>query len=503
MSSEKLDLVKQEVAHVEQAQNGFQRPAVIFSGKDEDRLYRKLDLRILPVLAVLYLLSFLDRGNIGNARLAGLEADLGMSPSDYALALSLFFVSYALFEVPSNLVLTKIRPSIWISFLAVAWGTCSTLMGVVQNHAGLVATRFFLGLAEAGLFPGVILLLTWWYPRDRLQTRVGLFFSAATIAGAFSGLLAYGIGFMAGTGTLYGEPMNGWRWIFILEGLLTVIVGGLSYFALVDRPEQAKFLTDDERAWIIYRKATDGSSVGETHKIKWLYVKRAFSDFQPYFAMGYYFSILIPLYGVGLFMPTLIQGLNRSWTRPQVQLLTVPVYVIACIYVIGIAIVSDRVKTRFPFLVLCQSLCVIGFTIQITPAPLALKFIGVILCCMGAYGGVPSMISWFSGNLAGSAKRATATGLVLGVGSLGGIVSSNIYRTGGPRFFVGHGTELGVSVFGIICSCLYAFFLRRANRAKDAEATRQSQLQEYERRVYTTEELQDLGDKSPEFYYTI
>ncbi|KAM0787531.1 hypothetical protein ACM66B_003602 [Microbotryomycetes sp. NB124-2] len=498
MSSEKLDHVKPDVAHVEEAPGVFNRPAVVFSGKDEDRLYRKLDIRILPVLAVLYLLSFLDRGNIGNARLAGLEADLRMSPSDYALALSLFFVSYALFEVPSNLVLTKIRPSIWISFLAVAWGTCSLLMGVVQNKQGLVATRFFLGLAEAGLFPGVILLLTWWYPRNRLQVRVGLFFSAATIAGAFSGLLAYGIGFMDGI-----NGWRGWRYIFLLEGALTVLIGGLSYFALVDRPEQAKFLTEDEKAWIIYRKATDGSSVGETHKIKWQYVKAAFSDFQPYCAIIYYFSILIPLYGVGLFMPTIIQGLNRSWTRPQVQLLTVPVYVIGCIFVIGIAWVSDRVKTRFPFLVGCQLLNVIGFTIQITPAPLALKFIGVIFCCMGAYGGVPSMITWFSGNLAGSAKRATATGLVLGTGSLGGIVSSNIYRTGAPRFYVGHGTELGVSVLGVFGSCLYAFLLRRANEAKRREAMRQSQLPEHERRVYTTEELHALGDKSPEFYYTI
>ncbi|KAK4051223.1 hypothetical protein OIV83_003045 [Microbotryomycetes sp. JL201] len=481
MSSEKFDHIKPDFAHVEETTGTYHRPTVVFSGKDEDRLYRKLDVRILPVLAVLYLLSFLDRGNIGNARLSGLEADLSMTPANYALALSLFFVSYALFEVPSNLVLTKIRPSIWISFLAVAWGTCSTLMGVVQNKEGLVATRFFLGLAEAGLFPG----------------------AAATIAGAFSGLLAYGIGFMGGTGTLYGEPMNGWRWIFILEGLVTVIIGGLSYFALVDRPEQATFLTEDEKAWIIYRKASDSSSVGETHKIKWSYVKQAFSDFQPYFAMGFYFSILIPLYGVGLFMPTIIQGLNRSWTRPQVQLLTVPCYIIACIYVIAIAYISDRVKTRFPFLVACQLLNVVGFTIQITPAPLALKFIGVILCAMGAYGGVPSMISWFSGNLSGSAKRATATGLVLGVGSLGGIVSSNIYRTGAPRFFVGHGVELGVSVFGIVCSCLYAFFLRRANAAKHRVAMEQSQLPENERRVYTTEELHDLGDKSPEFLYTI
>ncbi|KAK4056023.1 hypothetical protein OIO90_003018 [Microbotryomycetes sp. JL221] len=505
MSEEKFqDSLKADIAYVEEAHDGTTgraiRPAREFAAAEEDRLYRKMDWRMLPTLAVLYLMSFMDRGNIGNARLAGLEADLGMGASEYAVCLSVFFITYCLFEVPSNLMLQKFRPTLWIVAITFAWGTVMTLMGVVQNYGGLVATRLILGAAEAGLFPGVVLLLTFFYPRDRMQTRIALFFSAATIAGAFSGLLAYGIGFMDGV-----AGYSGWRWIFILEGILTVVVGAVSYFTLVDRPQTAKWLTDDERAWVIYRKATETSSsgVGENSHISWRLVKEAFSDFQCYCGIVFYLSILVPLYGVGLFMPSLILSFGK-FSRPHTQLLTIPVYAVACCYVIGTSIWADRRKTRFPFLVAAQLLCCIGFGINLTPAPYPVKFVGLIFCACGAYGGVPTMVSWLTGNLAGETKRAVGSGLTLGIASLGGIISSNIYRKpDAPRYFLGHGVELGVSVLGLCASCLYAFLLNRANKAKLAEQLRQSQLPESERTVYTARELQEMGDKSPEFMYRI
>lgn len=169
----------------------------------------------------------------------------------------------------------------------------------------------------------------------------------------------------------------------------------------------------------------------------------------------------------------------------------------ACIYVIITAIYSDRLRTRFPFLLAAQALMAIGFAINLTPAPAGVKFVGLYLCAAGAYGGVPSMISWLSGNLAGRTKRAVGTGLTLGLGSLGGIASSNIYRKEtAPRYFLGHGFELGVVMLGMVASCVYAALCRRANEAKIREQERQSNLPEHERKVYTMAELQALGDKS-------
>ena len=144
---------------------------------------------------------------VGNARVAGLDTDLGLSDHQYNMCLTIFFFPYALFEVPSNIVLKFLTPRIWLTIIVLAWGTVMTLMGIVQNYAGLLAARFFLGITEAGLFPAASFLLTVFYCRHEMQTRLAVFYCAATIAGAFSGLLAFALQKMDGIGGL-----EGWRW---------------------------------------------------------------------------------------------------------------------------------------------------------------------------------------------------------------------------------------------------------------------------------------------------
>ncbi|KAG8764510.1 hypothetical protein FRC12_008053, partial [Ceratobasidium sp. 428] len=177
------------------------------------RLLRKVDRNIIPWVTALYLLSFLDRSNIGNARLDGLEKDLGMQGLQFNHAVAIFYPFYVLVEVPANIMLKRTRPS-----LMVTWGTITTLMGLVKSYHGLLIARVFLGIAEGGLFPGIAFYITLWYRREETGARMAIYFAAATAAGAFGGLLARGITEMAGLGGL-----NGWAWIFILEGILTVI----------------------------------------------------------------------------------------------------------------------------------------------------------------------------------------------------------------------------------------------------------------------------------------
>jgi MFS family permease len=179
----------------------------------EKRLVSKLDRYIVPSVMMAYLLCFLDRVNIGNARLYGLEADLGLTGSQYQTAVSLLFVTYVLVEVPSNLVLKKFTPSRWISIITVTWGIISTLTGIVQNFAGLVVCRLLMGLVEGGLFPGLTVYLTLFYTKKEIALRIAYLFVSSALAGACGGLLAYGIGFMDGIAS-----MGGWRWIFIMEG---------------------------------------------------------------------------------------------------------------------------------------------------------------------------------------------------------------------------------------------------------------------------------------------
>ncbi|KAL2676433.1 hypothetical protein Neosp_010191 [[Neocosmospora] mangrovei] len=189
-----------------------------FDPKEVKRVTRKIDFRLLPVLTILYLLCYIDRGNIGNARVAGMNDDLGITPGQYNMALTVFFIPYTLFEVPSNIMLKLMRPSLWIAFLVISWGAVMICQGIVQNLGGLVTTRALLGLFEAGFFPASTYLLGEWYCRFELQLRLAVFFGAASLAGAFSGLLAAGLQQMDGVGGLAG-----WRWIFIMEGIVTAV----------------------------------------------------------------------------------------------------------------------------------------------------------------------------------------------------------------------------------------------------------------------------------------
>lgn len=199
------------------------------------------------------------------------------------------------------MLLKRFRPSIWLPSIMVAWGTVMTLMGLVQSYHGLLIARIFLGIAEAGLFPGVVFYNTMWYCRHEVQVRQAIFFSAASVAGAFSGLLAYGISFMDGVGNLAG-----WRWIFILEGMATVIVAVIAYFVLVDYPETASFLTVEERAFVTYRlkyggqdpSTSEQSKVAQAETLDRKYVKAAFLDWQVWLNVVVYWGYVAPLYGM-------------------------------------------------------------------------------------------------------------------------------------------------------------------------------------------------------------
>lgn len=468
-----------------------------FAHLDEKKILRKMDMRLIPMLALLYLLSFLDRGNIGNAKIEGLQEDLGMTSDQYNWCLTVFFFSYAAFEVPSNLLLKKLRPSRWLPLIMVAWGTVMTLMGIVQSYSGLLAARFFLGVAEAGLFPGCAYYLTMWYCRHEIQLRQAMFFSAASIAGAFSGLLAYGISHMNGVGGL-----EGWRWIFILEGIATVIIAVLAFFCLHDFPETAKFLTEEERAFVVFRlkygqdkTATQKGerSVAEVDEFKWKYVWQAFRDWQIWLNIWVYWGIVCPLYGISLFLPTIIN--NLGYTSSTAQLLTVPIYITAAILAVIFAYISDRVGKRSPFVISFLLMMILGFGLCIGTSNPKVVYGGVFVAACAIYPSFPGNIAWLSNNLAGSYKRSAGMAIQIGVGNLGGAMASNFYRArDAPRYHLGHALELGFISVGIAAALIQLFAYAAINKK------RARQLQNG-RDQLSQAELAAKGDKAVTFRY--
>ncbi|CEJ82055.1 hypothetical protein VHEMI02146 [[Torrubiella] hemipterigena] len=473
---------------------------------DTNKLLRKMDIRLIPMLALLYLLSFLDRGNIGNANVEGLSTTLGLTSTQYNLCLTVFFFGYSAFEVPSNLLLKKLRPSRWLPTIMIAWGVVMTLMGLVRDFKGLLIARVFLGIAEAGLFPGIAYYLTLWYCRDEIQLRQALFFSAASIAGAFSGLLAFAIGKMDGVGGL-----EGWRWIFILEGLATVIAAIAAIFLLFDLPDTAAFLTDEERQFILLRlrlqgqtklasdeEARDGTLAVEAaayeESFSWAYVRQALVDWQIWVSIILYWGVVCPLYGISLFLPTIIKGLG--YTSSQAQLLTVPIYVTAAILAVAGAFAADKYRKRAMFLVICLCFMLLGFTMCISSDDPKVVYAGVFISVCAIYPAFPCVVTWLSNNLAGSWKRGAGMAIQIGVGNLGGAMASNFYRQADkPRYFLGHGLILGFVVAGLIATVVLVLGYRASNKKRAQQISNGSITS------ITSRQLALMGDKAPTFQY--
>ncbi|KFY04986.1 hypothetical protein O988_00359 [Pseudogymnoascus sp. VKM F-3808] len=471
---------------------------VDFSQVDEAKTLRKMDIRLIPALTILYLLSFLDRGNIGNANIQGLSDDLGLSDSQYNLCLTVFFFTYCFFEIPSNLLLKKFRPSIYLPTIMVLWGTCTVCLGVVHNYHGLLVVRIMLGVAEAGLYPGIAYYLTMWYCTAEMQWRQGLFYSGASIAGAFSGLLAYGISNMHGVG-----GYEGWRWIFILEGLLTVVVAFITFFVMHDFPDTASFLTEEERAWASNRlkyqsSSRSGRQIAENNKFEWKVLRQALSDWQ----LWMYWGIVCPLYGIALFLPTIIFQLG--YTAQVAQLLTIPIYITAAILTIIVAYFSDKAakagKARSPYVFIPMCCILAGFLIAIAGSAAGnvpgVVYAGVFIATCGIYPAFPGNVTWISNNLAGSYKRAVGMAFHIGVGNLGGAMASNFYRhRDGPEFLLGHGLEIAFITMGLVAVVVLRINYARINRQRDLLMDEGSEL--------TDKEISDLGDRAPTFRYQL
>ncbi|EGO25330.1 hypothetical protein SERLADRAFT_368727 [Serpula lacrymans var. lacrymans S7.9] len=453
------------------------------TSQERRRILRKLDWHLLPFVSLLYLLSFLDRSNVGNAKVAGMAADLNLVGLRYNTASAVFYILYCLAEVPSNIALKVFRPSRWIPLIMVAWGLVITLMCLVNSYSSLIVCRIFLGLTEAGLFPGVTYYISLWYPRAEQAKRVAIFFSAATIAGAFGGLLAFGIERMEGVGGLHG-----WQWIFCLEGLATIIIAVLSFFFMHDYPETAAFLTHKERITVVEMLKKDSRSLA-THYDK-NFVFQAIKDYKTYMHLGIFIGILVPVYCIALFMPTIINELGYS--AANAQLLSVPPFVAGCIFTIVVGIISDKHQLRGPYIIGCALVSLIGFIIlyvEDRPGP---SYAGAILAAVGVFPTVAVELAWVASGAGGDMKRGVAIAMVIGIGNLGGICSSFVYIDP-PRFHIGHGTMMGFLGLSIILSALKMWNYTRLNKEKEALCLAENISDTQE------DQFKDMGDESPLF----
>lgn len=341
---------------------------------------------------------------------------MGLHGNQYQTAVSILFVTYILSELPSNLILKKyVRPSRWIAFITTSWGVIATLTGIVQNFGGLIVCRLFLGLVEGGLFPGCAIYLTFFYTKRELALRIGYLFVSAALAGACGGLLAYAIGFMDGV-----AGQSGWRWIMIIEGLPTFVLGISCIWILADDPETASYLNEEEKEMIFARRA---AQLGQSDVFDWADVKKGLKDWKVYVICVGQFGTDCMLYGYSTFLPTIIEGIRPDAGAAIVQVLTIPCYAVGAITFMSAARFSDWTQLRGPVVVGISLFSIIGYALLISDISFGGKYAGCFLVALGLYVAVGIPLAWMPSNNPRYGKRTTATGLQVTIGNISGILA--------------------------------------------------------------------------------
>ncbi|KAL8947333.1 MAG: hypothetical protein Q9222_006373 [Ikaeria aurantiellina] len=460
---------------------------------EEKVALRRVDWHILPLISLFYLVSFLDRSNIGNGRLYGLEEDLGLKGNQFQTATSVFFATYIACEVPSAIFLKKLRPARFISAIVILWGVVSTLTGLVQNYGSLIACRLLLGLAEGPLIPILLVYLTFFYTRKELAVRVGYLLLGGALSGAVGGLLAYAIGYIDG---LHG--LRAWRWLLIIEGLPSICLGIFGWFFLADAPDSAWYLSPSQRKTLMHRSTREEreASAPSARILHRSDVLAAAKDWKVWAFCLLNFPGDIQLFSYSIFLPTIIKAINPAWSTLFVQALTVPCYAWIAIVYFAAAYVSDRMQHRAIFGILGCLISIVGHIMLIAGRGVAVPYVGCFAIATGIYVVAGITIVWLPSNLPRYGKRSTAVGMQFMIGNSAGIAAPYLYPTGdGPRYTMGHAVTSALLALSAVISGVLWWTMVRINkrRAAGKEDGKLVGLSE--------EQIDELGDKSPRFVY--
>lgn len=416
----------------------------------EKRIVRKITWRIIPFVFLLYIISYLDRANIGYAALQ-MNAELALTSEAFGFISGIFFLGYFLFEVPSNVMLNKYGARVWIARILVSWGALAALSAFAQNATQLYVLRFLLGVAEAGFFPGIIVYLTYWFRAKELATTVALFTAAIPVS--------YIIG--APMSTLIMDHINwfgwsGWRWMLFLEGIPAVFLGVVCFFRLTDKPEQAHWLTTEEKQWLVGELERDRQS---KTKVKHLSVMQAMGNGKVLYLSFIYFVYQCGSLGVGYWMPQIIKGFSATLSHTQIGFIAMVPYLVATVAMVLWSRRSDRLAERklhsaLPLLLAAVALLGAGF---VGNPFLAISLISVALAGLYAF----KSPFWALPTLFLSRSTAAVSIAVINsIGNLGGFVGP--YAIGVIKGSQGGNASLGLVFLAalLLVSFLMTWFMR-------------------------------------------
>ncbi|TFY83064.1 hypothetical protein EWM64_g950 [Hericium alpestre] len=442
-----------------------------FGGPDarrrlERKLLWKLDAR-MSILVVIYVLNYIDRNNAGAARLRGFSADLHLEGQEFATLLSILYVGYILMQIPSNMFLNWIgRPSIHLPVCMLIWGMISVLTGITHNFVGALLTRFFLGFMEAAFFPGSLFLLSKWYTKSEIGTRVAMLYCGNIISNAFGSLMASGI--LDGMEGRLGHAA--WRWLFYIEGALTMFFAVVAMFVLPDFPATTRWLTPQERALALKRMASDFDGIGdqgETERGQLYGLHTALTDWKVWWLALAMCSNVIGL-SFNAYFPTLSATLGYGTTVTLV--LCAPPFIFAALAAFFLARHSDKVKERFWHITSSLALGIVGFVIAISTMNTAARYVSLFLMAQ-SYAGFVCFYAWLPSSFPRPpSKRAVALAFINAFSQLGNVAGSYIWPSSwGLTYRNSYAITISCHGLTIVMLAIYRRHLRQLNKKLDLE----------------------------------
>ncbi|KAK3342708.1 major facilitator superfamily domain-containing protein [Neurospora tetraspora] len=465
-------------------------PLVELDPVAETKLRRKIDLYIVPTVAILYLFCFIDRANIGNARLDTLEKDLDLHGYDYNTVLSIFYVGYILFEIPVTITCKWMGPGWFLPLTSLGFGIMSVCMAFVNNFSQACGVRFLLGVFEAGMMPGIAYYLSRWYRRSELTLRLSLYIVMSPLAGAFGGLLASAILKLDHFGSLHG-----WRMIFGIEGIITVGLALIGFLTLTDHPATARWLTQEEKDLAIARVKSE--RVGQTEIIDKMDAKKLKRGiFNPVvFFTGLAFLLNnITVQGLAFFAPTVVATIYPTKSIIQKQLLTVPPYIVGGFFTILMPLISRWFDRRQILIIACCPLVMVGYIMFLATENAHIRYGAAFLVSTSVFAAGPLTNSQVSANVVSDTARSSALGYNVMVGNIGGLVATwSFLPSDAPNYHIGNGINLAASGGTLVISLCLFIWMKRDNTKRELRNA------EEELTGMSQQEIQDLDYKHPGF----
>ncbi|OBR05506.1 MFS transporter [Colletotrichum higginsianum IMI 349063] len=424
----------------------------------EIALVKKLDAYIIPILWLMYLFNFLDRNAIINARLNGLEKDLGLVGTQYNTCVSILFVGYICGQIPSNMILSRVRPSWYMAGFCMAWSVVSLLTFKVNSYSGMIACRFFLGITEAPFYPGALYIISMFYTRKEVATRMSLFYTGNMLASSFSGLIAAGI--FAGLDGSMG--LAGWQWLFIIQGAVSIGVAVAALFLLPDHPLTTRWLTPEQRQLAHNRIYIDTTGRREGTSV-WTGLRDACVDWRTWaFCLMYHLHLAAN--GFQNFLPTVMQTLGYSTTVTLA--LTCPPYILAAAVGILVSWTSGRYNERTWHITILKSIVIGGFVVAVATLNIAARLVGIVFFVGATFGINNLILGWASSTLGQTdEKKAVSIAMCNTLGSIASIYTPYLWpSSGSPRYLTAWIASIAFSVGVIVIAWWLRISLQRKNK---------------------------------------